>query len=71
MNGLHRVLPTYDRAELIAAVSGTSNGLFDQLSSATKEAALVTIVESLRKLFILVYVGAAVGMVASKFIKVR
>lgn len=67
--GLQMVLPDLDRAQLIAAVSGTSSEVFDQLSSSAREAALDSIVDALRKVFVLVYVGAAVGLICSAAMK--
>ena len=37
---LQTVLPTFDRSELIATVSGTGSALFESLSESTRTAAL-------------------------------
>lgn len=49
VNGLHIVLPTLDRSELLAAISGTSSELFESLPEATRKEALEAIVLGLRK----------------------
>ena len=49
VSNLQHVLPSLDRSELIAAVSGTSSNLFETLSEDTRRAALGGIVLGLRQ----------------------
>lgn len=49
---LQSVLPSFDRSELIATVSGTSSALFESLSESTRSAALESIVLGLRQVYV-------------------
>ena len=49
VDGLQAVLPTLDRSDLIAAVSGTSSELFESLPAEVRKEALESIVLGLRQ----------------------
>lgn len=65
VDGLTRVLPGVPRSELQLAVSGTSGTYFQSLPEDVQDQAIDTIVGSLARVFILVYVGCAVTLVLS------
>ncbi|KAL1962640.1 hypothetical protein VTN77DRAFT_9354 [Rasamsonia byssochlamydoides] len=63
--GLSAVLPDVSRYELQLAISGTSGAYFRSLPEGLREQSIATIVGALQKVFIPVYVGAAVSLVLS------
>lgn len=65
VDGLTGVLPGVPRSELQLAVSGTSGTYFQSLPEDLQDQAVDTIVGSLARVFILVYVGCAVTLVLS------
>lgn len=65
VDGLTSVLPNVPRPELQLAVSGTSGAYFQSLSPDVQALAVDTIVNAMAKVYILVYVGAAVVLVLS------
>ena len=71
MDGLSTVLPDASDAELQAALSGTSGEYFQSLGESAREAAVSVIVESMSKVYILLYVAAAFCLVLSICFTVR
>ncbi|RYP57059.1 hypothetical protein DL770_010764 [Monosporascus sp. CRB-9-2] len=65
VDGLASVLPNVPRSELQLAVSGTSGHYFQSLPPDLQARAVDTIVNAMSKVYILVYVGAAVVLVLS------
>ncbi|KAI9835615.1 MAG: hypothetical protein M1837_003704 [Sclerophora amabilis] len=66
--GLVTLLPDVPREEIQGALSGTSGDFFKTLPADTQALALDILMHSLQKVFILVYVAAAVGLLASGFL---
>ncbi|KAK3356399.1 major facilitator superfamily domain-containing protein [Lasiosphaeria hispida] len=65
VGGLMKVLPDVSREDLQLALSGASGSYFGSLPSGVRSQATDTIVFSMQKVFIPVYVGAAVSLVCS------
>jgi len=65
ISGLSSLLPDVSRSELQLAISGTSGAYFRSLPEELRLQATDTIVLALQKVFIPVYVGAAVSLVLS------
>lgn len=63
--GLSALLPDVSRAELQLAISGTSGAYFRALPEGLRAQSLDIIVGAIQKVFIPVYVGAAVSLVLS------
>ncbi|KAJ9133710.1 MFS general substrate transporter [Pleurostoma richardsiae] len=64
-SGLSAILPGVSQADLQLALSGTSGSYFQSLPESVRTLATYTIVHAMRKVFIPVYVGAAVSLVVS------
>ena len=58
-------MPGVSRADLQLAISGTSGIFFQSLLEDPRDKAIQAIVEAMQKVFIPVYVGAAVCLVVS------
>ncbi|KAF7889886.1 uncharacterized protein EAF02_002301 [Botrytis sinoallii] len=71
LHGLENVLPTTPVKEIQLAISGASGTFFETLKPAAQEACLEVIISSLRKVYILVYIAAAIGFVTSLFLSNR
>lgn len=71
VGGLTAILPGVSRSELQLAVSGTSGDYFLSLPQEQQTQAVDAIVDSLAKVFILVYVGAAVTLILSLLFTVK
>ncbi|MCJ1360924.1 hypothetical protein MMC16_000019 [Acarospora aff. strigata] len=69
--GLTVLLPNFTREQIQQGISGTSGQFFKTLPVDTQAQALNVLVGSLRKVFIPVYVAAAVGLVVSLFLSRR
>ncbi|KND89162.1 putative HC-toxin efflux carrier TOXA [Tolypocladium ophioglossoides CBS 100239] len=63
--GLSLILPDVSRSELQLAISGTSGAYFQSLPADLRAQSIDVIVAALQKVFIPVYVGAAVSLIAS------
>lgn len=63
--GLSALLPGVSRADLQLAISGTSGTFFESLPEDVRSKAIEAIVLAMRNVFIPVYVGAAVCLVAA------
>lgn len=70
-NGLYEVLPRVPKDQVDRPVAGTTSGLLTTLSPEVQTAALEVIVSSWQKVFIVVYVGAAISLACAIFFKVR
>ncbi|KAI1374178.1 MFS general substrate transporter [Hypoxylon crocopeplum] len=68
-NGLYQVLPDVPREQVNQLVAGTSGGLLQTFSPEVQDAALDVIVSAWSKIFIVVYVGAAVSLLCAIFFK--
>ena len=64
-SGLSGLLPGVTRADLQLAISGTSGAYFQSLPENIRIQAIDTIVRAMQKVFIPVYVGAAVCLLVS------
>lgn len=71
LEGLKHVLPDETQSQLLGAITGTSGGGFKSLPQVDQIAAADTLTHALRKVFVPVYVAAAVGLVASVFLDRR
>lgn len=69
--GLGVLLPDVPREELQGAILGTSGSYLNSLPANIRAAATNTIINALQKVFIPVYVGAAVSLVLSICFTVR
>ena len=70
LSNLQRVLPHTPRDVLVQAVSGTSGSFFQTLPPTIRQTALDVLIGDLRKVFIPVYVAAAVAFLGALFLKV-
>jgi len=68
LHGLQQILPNIPKQQLQSIISGASGTLFHTLSPTMQAQALVIIVASLQKMFILVYVAGAVSLVTGVFL---
>lgn len=68
--GLIKALPNISRDQISQMVAGASNDVIKSLSEELRTVAFEVIVSSWQKVFICVYVGAAVSFVASVFMNV-
>jgi len=71
LEGLQALLPNVAREQIQSAILGTSGNFFQTLPPDLKAACLQVIVSSLNKVFIPVYVAAAVSLAASPFLSRR
>ena len=69
-NGLAEALPNIPEDQITQLVAGTSNDIIGTLSSGERIAALEVIVGSYQKVFICIYVAAAISLIASILMKV-
>lgn len=67
---LAEAFPEIDKSTLVSIVSGTSGSFMSNLSPSDRVLALTAIVEALQKVFMQVYVAAAVTFVLSLLLKV-
>jgi hypothetical protein len=65
ITGLSKILPNATHDELQLAISGTSGAYFQQLNDDLRAQATSVIVQSMSKVYILVYVAAAFCLVLS------
>lgn len=68
--GLAKALPNIPREKLAQVVAGASNDMIASLSPELRTAAFEVIVSSWQKVFICVYVAAAVSLIASILLRV-
>jgi hypothetical protein len=68
--GLIKALPNIPRDQIFQVVAGASNSVIESLSEELRVVAFEVIVSSWQKVFIGVYVGAAVSFLASIFMNV-
>lgn len=69
-NGLAKALPDVAGDQITQLIAGTSNDIIGTLSSIERIAALEVIVGSYQKVFICIYVAAAISLIASLLLKV-
>ncbi|KAI4157766.1 MAG: hypothetical protein L6R39_000597 [Caloplaca ligustica] len=67
-SALVEILPNVPLAQVQQAISGTSGDFIKSLPDATRELTLNAVVDALQKVFIPVYVAAAVALVGSLFL---
>ncbi|OCK74764.1 MFS drug efflux transporter [Lepidopterella palustris CBS 459.81] len=65
LSGLQKLLVSQPRDELLRALQGLSGDLLATLTEQQRDATLAIIIESLSKVFILVYVAAALGILSA------
>lgn len=69
--GLAKALPNVPEDQLAQVVAGASNDVIASLSDELRTAAFEVIVSSWQKVFICVYVAAAVSLISAILMKVR
>lgn len=70
-NGLYKALLSIPHDQVQQLIAGAAGNLLDTLNDEKRTQTLEVIVSSWQKTFTVVYVGAAVGLLCSVFLKVR
>jgi len=72
LQSLQKLLPdTISETQIRALITGTSSNAIDVIPESYRTDAIAAVVQSLCKVFILAYVGAAAALVASVFLSRR